>query len=341
MEFSRMNPSFLKVGLWQFFTPVTISNCNYPYYKFQRMKVNKIFVLGLLLSLPLSMTAQAEAEFNGIRLNQSVDAVRQKLSPISKDIQTFEVETPVFPLARNRETHLVCHSVQLASGLIDRAVFTFADNELAYIEARGNAYGTFASQDRDSARVFMGYEVYFGDKLFLNRQEDAVWIMTEEAIHPNLFTWKNPYLGEASESLPQMPNSGKVPEFIEMGGSFDKMKTVLEHQSTSLFEETLDGSDPNAQVQLNCFGIPYLGFPRKVEARFGDGVLNVVWILTGKGEEARVREALVKQYGEPVFENEAWEIYNDWQVGLRKDKPEVLLMEKQIGQFYRREYFKQ
>ncbi|WP_445384067.1 hypothetical protein ACT6NV_08565 [Robiginitalea sp. IMCC44478] len=305
------------------------------------MKANKLLTSGLLLLLPLSIIAQAETAFNGIHLKQSVDAVRQKLTPISGNIQTIRAEAPVFPLARQGETHLVCHSVQLESGLIDRAVFTFADNELSYIEARGNAYETFARQDRDSAQVFMGYEVYFEDKLFLNKQEDAVWIMTEEAVHPNLFTWKNPYLGGASESVPLMPNSGKIPEFIEMGGSFDKMKTVLEQQSSFLYEETLDGSDPNAQVQLNCFGIPYLGFPRKVEARFGDGVLNVVWILTGKGEEARVRAALVEQFGQPVFENEAWEIYNDWQVGLRKDKPEVLLMEKEIGQFYRKEYFNQ
>lgn len=106
-------------------------------------------------------------------------------------------------------------------------------------------------------------------------------------------------------------------------------------------EMELDGSDPNAQLQLNCFGIEYAGFPRKIEARFGDGKLNMVWILTGKGEENRIREKLKTEYGEPVFVNDTWEIFDGWTVGLRKDKPELLLLTKELGQFYKKEYFKQ
>ena len=85
----------------------------------------------------------------------------------------------------------------------------------------------------------------------------------------------------------------------------------------------------------------YLGFPRKAEARFGDNKLNVVWILTAKGEEDRIRKALTAQYGDPIFVNENWEIFDNWQVGLRKDKPEVLLIKKQIGLEYKKSFFKQ
>ena len=84
-----------------------------------------------------------------------------------------------------------------------------------------------------------------------------------------------------------------------------------------------------------------MGFPRKVEARFGNNILNVVWILTGKGEEDRIRQALIAEFGNPIFVTDEWEIFNDWQVGLRKDKPEVLLMEKSIGLGYKSSYFKQ
>jgi len=52
----------------------------------------------------------------------------------------------------------------------------------------------------------------------------------------------------------------------------------------------LDDSDPNAQFQIDCFGVEYAGFPRKIEARFGDDRLNTVWILTGSGEEDRLRK---------------------------------------------------
>jgi hypothetical protein len=115
----------------------------------------------------------------------------------------------------------------------------------------------------------------------------------------------------------------------------------MEVNSSFTTTEELDGSDPNAQIQINCFGVDYLGFPRKIEARFGDNKLNVVWILTGKGEEDRIREALIKQYGKPIFVTADWEIFDNWQVGLRKDKPEVLLMEQQLGLVYKKEYFKQ
>jgi hypothetical protein len=105
--------------------------------------------------------------------------------------------------------------------------------------------------------------------------------------------------------------------------------------------EKLDDSDPNAQLQINCFGVDYLGFPRKIEARFGNKKLNVVWILTAKAEEDRIRQALINQYGKPIFVNDDWEIFNNWQVALRKDKPEVLLMEQNIGLEYKSSYFKQ
>jgi hypothetical protein len=103
----------------------------------------------------------------------------------------------------------------------------------------------------------------------------------------------------------------------------------------------LDGNDPNAQLQIDCFGIEYGGFPRKFEARFGDGKLNVLWILTGKGEEDRLRQKLISEYGQVIFKDDNWEVFNDWQVLLRKDKPEVLMLTKELAVFYRRDYFKQ
>ena len=39
--------------------------------------------------------------------------------------------------------------------------------------------------------------------------------------------------------------------------------------------------------------------------------------------------------------NDEWEIFNNWLVGLRKDKPEILLMEKKIALEYKTRYFKQ
>ncbi len=67
----------------------------------------------------------------------------------------------------------------------------------------------------------------------------------------------------------------------------------------------------------------------------------MVWILTGKGEENRLRQQIVKEYGPALYVDEAWEAYNNWQLMLRKDKPEILLLTKELAEFYRKDYFKQ
>ncbi len=185
----------------------------------------------------------------------------------------------------------------------------------------------------------MDYEVYVKDKLFIKEKEDVAWILTDEGMHTGLFAWENPYFNENYSA--KLNTGTSIPKFIKMGEALEVLKPILELNSEFTYTEELDGSDPNAQLQINCFGVDYLGFPRKIEARFGNEKLNVVWILTAKGEEDRIRKALTEQYGIPIFVNDDWEIFNNWQVALRKDKPEVLLMEQNIGLEYKTSYFKQ
>jgi len=295
----------------------------------------------IFLIFPIIIIAQAEDIFNGILLEESFEQVTKKIAEISNASDTISIDNPSFPLSEITEKHLVCSMVKTKNGIIRSVVFTFADNKLVYIEARGNTYKTFTDKRNDSARIYMDYEVYFNDKLFLNKKKDIAWIMTKEAIHTNLFTWENPYLNSDYKPNTKSNYSDKIPAFLRMGHSIDELKPLLEANSNFTNIEKLDGSDANAQLQINCFGVNYLGFPRKIEARFGDNKLNVVWILTAKGEENRIRKALINQYGSPIFVNDDWEIFNDWQVGLRKDKPEVLLMEKEIGLANKTSYFKQ
>jgi hypothetical protein len=291
--------------------------------------------------MPSLFYGQAESIFNGVELNESLESVTAKISKISKTVNTISVDSPIFPLAKAKEEHLVCTQVSTDNGMISKAVFTFADDKLKYIEARGNVQNVFASKRVDTAIVYLDYDVYVSDNLFLNKNKDVVWILTPEAMHTNLFTWENPYLNANDKKKAKPNHSDQIPTFLKMGASIDELKPLLVSNSAFTITEDLDGTDPNAQIQINCFGLNYLGFPRKLEARFGDNKLNVVWILTGKGEEDRIRKALINQYGNPIFINEDWEIFNNWQVGLRKDKPEVLLMEKKIGLEYKTSYFKQ
>ena len=293
----------------------------------------------VFLLIPFTFYGQAEALFNGVNLDQSLELVNEKLKDISQTTNIISIEHPVFPLASNKEDHLVCTNVKTKNGTIAKAVFTFADDQLKYIEARGNVQEVLVHHLNDTAKAFMDFDVYIKEKLFINKKKDAAWIMVQEAMHTNLFTWENPYLNIDKKET-SSNDSKHIPAFLKMGASLDEMKPILKSNSDFTNTEQLDGSDPNAQIQINCFGVEYLGFPRKVEARFGDNQLNVVWILTAKGEEDRIRTALTNQYGSPDFVNEDWEIFDNWQVGLRKDKPEVLLMEQQIGLQYKKSYFK-
>lgn len=305
------------------------------------MKFNQSKLTFLILIFPILLSAQAESLFNNISMKEPLQLVAQKLNVISESSVIISIEEPSFPLAFDKEEHLVCTNVKTKHGLIDKVVFTFADDSLEYIISKGNVYSVFTEKRIDTSKVYMDYEVYFSDKLFLNKKMDLAWILTNEAMHPNLFTWVNPYLDLDYQNQAKKNRANLIPTFLKMGASMEELKPVFEKNSDFTVIEELDGKDPNAQVQINCFGVEYLGFPRKVEARFGDNKLNVVWILTGKGDEDRIREALIDQYGQPIFVNKDWEIFNDWQVGLRKDKPEVLLMEKKIGLGYKTSYFKQ
>jgi hypothetical protein len=295
----------------------------------------------LIAILPNLAMGQAESIFNGVKLDESQEIVETKLKAISGSTNMIHVENPSFPLAKDLESHLICGKVKTVNGTIDKVVFTFADNKLSYIEARGNAVTTLAGKRKDTARSYLDYDVYFPVKLFIHKKKDMAWIINKEALHVNLFTWENPYLDDDDSKTHKLNPSGKIPEFIKMGASLEELKPLFEANSKFTSTEDLDGSDPNAQLQINAFGVDYLGFPRKVEARFGNNKLNVVWILTGKGEENRIRKALIAIYGEAIFKNDDWEIFNNWQIGLRKDKPEILLLTQELGLIYKKEYFKQ
>jgi len=304
------------------------------------MMANKKYLTIFLFILPAIILGQAEVIFNGISLNESLAEVTKKVKSISEKTKLISVDIPSFPLAEKKEDHLICLNLKTKKGIVEKVVFTFADNKLVYIEARGNVYNVLGGEREEKAVNYLGYEIYIKERLFLKKKQDIAWVLNQEAMHVNLFTWENLYLIEKNQNSKKLSFSKKIPSFFKMGKSIDEIKPLLETNSNFINTQKLDGSDPNAQVQINCFGVSYLGFPRKAEARFGDNKLNVVWILTAKAEEDRIRKALIEQYGEPIFVNDSWEIFNNWQVGLRKDKPEVLLIKQELGLQYKSTLFK-
>ena len=295
---------------------------------------------GLIAGL-WKLTAQQPTVFNNVALGESIEIVEAKLQNSATKLYRVSNSQPNFPLAKNTELHLICMGCKAGNKVVEEVAFTFADGKLSLILAHGNAIEAITKIRKDTADVFMQYQAYWEDLIVADTTADKVWIMSPEAAHPNLFAWDNPYLPSNGGEGISYNNSAVVPDFLEMGETLEKLKPALEAASSFSYTMELAPGDPNAQLQMDCFGIEYAGFPRKFEARFGDGKLNMVWILTGKGEEDRIRELLIDAYGDPIFKNEAWEVFEDWQVFLRKDKPEVLLLTKELGVHYKEDYFKQ
>ncbi len=289
----------------------------------------------LMLSRPAVSFAQVETAFNEIHFYESLESAHEKVKEISGTTNLVVVDKTNFPLAKDREEHLICTDVKTREGIINRVGFTFADDQLVSIEASGNAVEALINRRKENAVDYLHFKAFPSERLIADPDKDAVWMLTQEAIHLNLFTWDNPYL-ESKRSVPVYEPSGKIPAILKMGGHIDELTPDLKAGSVFLDIEELDGSDPDAQTQLNCFGVEFAGFPRKLEARFGNKRLNAVWILTAKAEEERLRSRLTREYGQALFVDDNWEVFNDWQVLLRKDKPEVLLLTRELGAGYKK-----
>lgn len=263
--------------------------------------------------------------------------VRAKIAEQCTTIHSFNVDPPSFPLARHSELHLVCQKFQSDAGAVDSIAFTFGDDKLVMLEARGGAVDAFGAAEENRTSDYLHFQVTDSER-FVAPNEDAVRFLSPPALHPNLFTWANPFLAGPGAGLPVYETSAAVPEVLELGGKLDEMRADFDAECPLLAIEPSQRiwlpNQPAAQTQVNCFGLEYAGFPRKIEAVFGDGILQVVWILTGGEEEDRVRRALVAEFGEPVATNDSWEVFAGRRVALRKDKPEVLLLSESILPYY-------
>jgi len=75
-----------------------------------------------------------------------------------------------------------------------------------------------------------------------------------------------------------------------------------------------------------------------IEAVFGDGILQLAWILAGSGEEDRLRQALIAAYGPAISDNGTYEVFADGRVALRKDKHEILILSEELVPLYLEEF---
>jgi hypothetical protein len=271
----------------------------------------------------------------GVELGGSLAEVEPALRRQCASVEVDEVSPPVFPLARDRETHLLCRELETPRGSVARAVLLFGDEVLVAVEARGGAVRALADSESEGYLQFRYSE---GGERWADEAGDAVWLLNGGARHLNLFTWSNPRLADDGPA-PSYRGSAEIPPILDFERTLDEQLPLFEKSCPQLDvgrdERIWLPTQPERQAQVNCFGYEYAGFPRKLEAVYGDGRLDVVWILTGQGEEDRVRQALTAAFGVAISVNENWEAFADGRVALRKDKPEVLMLSESAAPHYR------
>lgn len=301
------------------------------------------WVLGISAAAALlAGTAGAEplldGRLAGLEFKQGSAAAEAVLAEHCAGVRRVEIAEPNFPLAARSESHLICEGFTGDELPLDRLAATFADDRLVLVYAEGGAGELKSLADRP-LEDWMQFGVLWPQRLVIEREAGRAWIMSREAAHPNLFQWPNPYV-DRSERVTYAASAAR-PGSLRFGRTLEELKPLFESQCAFTQLATYDVwllNQPEVQQQLDCFGLEYSGFPRKVEAVFGDGILHQAWILTGAGEEARVRRALTAAFGPATYVDENWEIFDEGRVMLRKDKPEVLMLSDELAPLYRAKY---
>ncbi len=258
--------------------------------------------------------------------------VRASIASFVEHTEAFTIETPALPLADESESYLIAHNLTAASDEhIERVTYTFADDALVMITASGNAIDVLIDSPRDLPARIGDWRLSDDMSVVMHRASDTVTMLSEDAKHPHLFLWAIPDPQSADSSD---PIDGAVPDLFVFGTERRELEPALKALSAATTREQIDPpslpTQPKRQTQINAYGFEYLGVPRKVEAVFADDKLTLVWILTGKGEEDRIRAALIESYGDPIFVSDTIEAFNNWSVALRKDKPEVLAIAPEL-----------
>lgn len=296
------------------------------------MSRRALFFALLLSTIPAS--EQRAGLLPRISLGDSVDRVRQVLGDGCRDLAIDRLPAPKHPLAAGSETHLICHGLRDgAERTFTAASFIFGDEALVLVQVvGGQAVESLQRRAAGDSVQYGGFEIFADAGLVISVGQQSVWWLRPDDIHPHPFLWSDPALGRGASDAHPERSAGLPPELV-FGASPAATRSRLEGQCATLVERRLPrptlASAPDVQVQIDCFGLPYAGFPRKVEAVFGDGRLALVWILTGKAEEARVRAGLIEAYGDVVRSTPAYDHFAGGRVALRKDKPEVLFLSEE------------
>ncbi|NNG15943.1 MAG: hypothetical protein HKM89_05620, partial [Gemmatimonadales bacterium] len=74
-------------------------------------------LLLLALSPAVAQTQVLDGRLSGLAFGDNIEAARAALAPACRSISSVELDAPRFPLAAERESHLVCSDYTSEGGL--------------------------------------------------------------------------------------------------------------------------------------------------------------------------------------------------------------------------------
>ena len=254
--------------------------------------------------------------------------------------QRFDVIPTRFPDAADSETHILCHGYTLTDGTAaGDAVFTFADERLVAIETRG----AVEAMRPDTAPVaeLDGFAVYMPDNIVIRAGTQQAFRFDALDLAWMALAWDNPVWHGNSPAADAAPFD--IPEIVAFGTSLDQVQAAAATEcALAPIREIADvwlRTEPARQTQIDCFGPVVAGYPRKLELVFGDGQLEQVWLLLGSADVPRLRSLMAARYGAPVHVDAQYEVFDNWRIALRKDRPELLIGSDRLAAIWAREGF--
>ncbi len=286
-----------------------------------------------LLTYALLQTASIHAFANieigeEVDLGESLGALLPKIDGYCQSVSLIAVDKPRFPLSASSEEHLICHGYEKEGLAAGKLAFTVSDGRLVHMEAVQINTEEARAQLGRSLGSYSGIEIFGFGTHWLNESSGSLAWITAEGRHLNLFAWHNPFLDDETYSYQQLEID--LPQVVDFSRSLSEHEIELRELCEPILIEDEDEiwlpNAPTTQVQVNCYNYEYAGFERKLELVYGDNKLEVVWVLTAKPEEQRLRELLVESLGDPIINNDTWEVFGDGRISLRKDTPELLIL---------------
>ena len=268
-------------------------------------------------------------------MDASFEAIQSYAQDHCDETLLIESEAPRYPLAKSSQASLLCKRYSGGPIKFETAAFLIADGRFVQMEAHDVDIASAKTTLGQADGVYLGMNHHHEGTIWLDSDQGRLLWLTEDARHPNLFSWANPALDDDDAVQNE---STHIPALLDFSSDLETLLPLFEQQCPQIVvndnERIWLPNKPEKQVQIDCFGFSFAGFERKFEAVFGDGKLQVIWVLTGKPEESRLHARLIEDWGQPTLSNESWDVFANGRISLYKDKPEFLILSDEMIPLY-------